>query len=123
MATGSKPSAAAGANLFTAVKDTLTFYKCFLYFLSGGSYKRCTYFSGRLQVSVFLPKLCLEREPPRLSCIKVPKGVDISVSNADVSPSHVQQQCYVMLKIVASRGWIIYTHTALTFSRYQEHFS
>lgn len=40
----------AGAGFMTAIADTLRFYRCFLYFLSGGSYKECHHFSNRLQV-------------------------------------------------------------------------
>lgn len=40
----------AGANFLTAIADTVRFYRCLLYFLSGGTYKECPYFTNRLQV-------------------------------------------------------------------------
>jgi len=41
----------AGAGVLTAMLDTLRFYRCLLYFLSGGTYKKCPYFNERLQVT------------------------------------------------------------------------
>lgn len=40
----------AGASFWTAISDTVRFYRCLLYFLTGGTYKECPYFASRLQV-------------------------------------------------------------------------
>lgn len=40
----------AGAGFLTTMADTFRFYRCLLYFLSGGTYKGCPYFASRLQV-------------------------------------------------------------------------
>ncbi|CAM9474598.1 unnamed protein product [Ectocarpus sp. 8 AP-2014] len=42
----------ARASFWTAISDTVRFYRCILYFLTGGTYKECPYFATRLQARV-----------------------------------------------------------------------
>lgn len=46
----------AEAGILTAIADTVRFYRCLLYFLSGGTYKECPYFTSRLQVGTSKPE-------------------------------------------------------------------
>lgn len=46
-----------GAGFLSAVCDTVRFYRCLLYFLFGGTYKECPYFTSRLQVRTGKPVL------------------------------------------------------------------
>ena len=48
----------AGVGLFSAIADTLRFYRCILYFALGGNYTKCPYFVSRLQVRMDLGWVC-----------------------------------------------------------------
>lgn len=54
----------AGAGFLTAMADTVRFYRCLLYFLFGGTYKECPYFTNRLQVRVGKPVFGSSGRPP-----------------------------------------------------------
>lgn len=38
------------AGFFDAIKATISFYRCMLYFIRGSSYKACPFFADKLQV-------------------------------------------------------------------------
>ncbi|CAM9432865.1 unnamed protein product, partial [Ascophyllum nodosum] len=54
-----QPQEVADAGFLAAVKDTFAFYRCIFYFLCGGKYKKCTYFTNRLQARVQCYSLAL----------------------------------------------------------------
>ena len=60
MSAGRDSQDAAGVGLFSAIADTLRFYRCIVYFVLGGNYTRCPHFASRLQVRMKLkPCLCV----------------------------------------------------------------
>ncbi|CAM9380207.1 unnamed protein product [Pylaiella littoralis] len=49
----------ARASFLTVIADTVRFYRCLVYFLSGGTYRECQYFTSRLQARVQCYSLAL----------------------------------------------------------------
>ena len=63
----------AGASFLTAIVDTLRFYRCLLYFLSGGTFKECPHFNERLQVTQLLKTTPLRASPPSPTNFSTPR--------------------------------------------------